>query len=182
MIKLDARNFGLTMLGAGMLALSGCDQIGNPIDAITGESTAPDEFEVIARKPLRMPSSINLDKLPEPRLGIPSPLEPNPNADAAQALFGNGGVGGAGATSSSEAALVGAARSAADGRVVSAEDIAAAQQSDKFEAPAVSELLFGDGDEGVADALDANAEARRLQTEGRTSAPVNPNVVDKEEE
>jgi len=182
MIRFGARNFGLAMIGVGALALSGCDQLGNPVDAITGQTATPDEFEVIARKPLRMPSSVNLNKLPEPRLGAPSPLEPNPNADAAQALFGVGGVGGAGSTSSSEAALVGAARSAADGRTVTDAEIAAAQQSDRFEAPTLSELLFDDDDAVPEDALDANAEARRLQTEGRTTAPVNPNAVDKEEE
>lgn len=181
MIKFGARNFGLAMVGACVLAVSGCGQLGNPIDAITGNTASPDEFEVIARKPLRMPSGVNLSKLPEPRLGAPSPLEPNPNADAAQALFGAGSAGGAGTTSSSEAALVGAAQQAADGRTVSEAEIAAAQRSDTYEAPTLSELLFGDENAPPEDALDADAEARRLQTEGRTSAPVNPNPVPAEE-
>lgn len=181
MIKFGARNFGLAMLGAGVLALSGCDQIGSPIDAIAGSTVTPDEFEVIARKPLRMPSSVNLSKLPEPRLGAPSPLEPNPNADAVQALFGTGGTGGAGGTSTSEAALVGAAQASADGRVVTDAEIAAAKQSDRYEARSLSEVLFGDSDTVVEDALDPDVEARRLQTEGRSSAPVNPNPVQEEE-
>lgn len=181
MIKFGARKFGLAMLGAGVLSLAGCDQIGNPIDAISGNTATPDEFEVIARKPLRMPSSVNLDKLPEPRLGAPSPLEPNPNADAVQALFGTGGTGGAGATSTSEAALVGAAQAAADGRVVTDTEIAAAQVKTSDDVPTLLELITGDDDDTPEDALNADAEARRLQAEGRSSAPVNPNVIEKEE-
>ncbi|MEM7059921.1 MAG: DUF3035 domain-containing protein [Pseudomonadota bacterium] len=179
MINLCGRNFGLAIACCGMLAVTGCSKIGNPIDAIAGNTAAPDEFQVIARKPLRMPSSVRLQDLPEPRLGEPSPLDPDPNADAARALLGAGSAGGTSVTSSSEAALVGAVRASADNRIVTDDDIAA-KEDDSDELPSIFALTGLDG-EPVKDALDPDAEARRLQTEGISPAPVNPNPESEED-
>ncbi|MEM9140859.1 MAG: DUF3035 domain-containing protein, partial [Pseudomonadota bacterium] len=114
-------------LAVGLGALAGCDQIGSPLDAITGQVKAPDEFEVLPSKPLRMPSSIT--QLPEPRLGdARAPVDPNPNADARQALLGAGQTSG-GTVSASEDALLGAANveaNRADIRTALPADVAAA--------------------------------------------------------
>ncbi|MEM7522654.1 MAG: DUF3035 domain-containing protein [Pseudomonadota bacterium] len=46
--------------------------------------TAPDEFLIIARRPLQLPASFDL---PTPRPGAPSRVEPNPFSEAHFALF-----------------------------------------------------------------------------------------------
>lgn len=169
---MTARAFRVGMAALALGALAGCDQIGNPLDAISGRIKPPDEFEVLPNKPLRMPSSIA--QLPEPRLGERSPLEPNPNADARRALLG--GVPTAGSSvSASEAALLGAANTEAnkpDIRTALPEDVAAAEAG-QGGVPTLAELVGLDGDP-VKDALDPDEEARRLQAEGIAPAPVNP--------
>ncbi|MEM1300749.1 MAG: DUF3035 domain-containing protein, partial [Pseudomonadota bacterium] len=67
-------------LGAALIiGVSGCETIGSPFDALSTKKRAPDEFQVLARKPLKMPGTLDL---PEPRLGEVSPLEPDPTTDA----------------------------------------------------------------------------------------------------
>lgn len=170
----------MKMLGRAMIAVMGlsvasCGQIGDPIDVLQGNVKAPDEFEVVARKPLRMPRSLNL---PVPQLGAPSPLDPTPRADAAAALLGAAPGATPGGVSAGEAALLAAANANASNpeiRTVLEEDKTRIDPNRPYEAPTLSELLgVGDEDEPV-DALDPNAEARRLQSEGVAPAPVNPN-------
>jgi hypothetical protein len=158
-----------------LLALVGCDRIGNPLVALGTKPPAPDEFQVISRAPLRMPTSVNL---PEPRLGEPSPLEPNPNRDAVVALLGTEAAPRAGGSSVGEHALLSAADVAASNpeirQTLAAE--ADAGTGEPYEPPSIFELI-GAVEPPPEDAIDAAAEARRLQTEGVAAAPVDPSAM-----
>ena len=169
------RLHGLILGGVAVVLLSGCDQVGNPWDVIQGKVRAPDEFEVVARKPLRMPNSLNL---PVPRLGEPSPLDPTPKADAVAALLGTTPTPNGAQVSQGEAALLAAANARANDsqiRQILEEDKDRVDDSQPYEAPSLVTLLFGEDDDAPEDALDPAAEARRLSGEGIAKAPVDPN-------
>ncbi len=82
MIKRAVRLAGPIGMTAMLLALSAC---GNPLEALGAKIPPPDEFQVIATKPLVMPATA---ALPDPRPGAPSPLDPDPHREAVQALLG----------------------------------------------------------------------------------------------
>lgn len=158
--------------GIAATTLSACDRIGSPLDTITGNIPAPDEFRVVTRKPLNMPTSANL---PEPRLGERSPLDHDPGGDARAVLTGQR-TGPASAAGPGESALVSAA-TARNSTGVAGTSLAAREakfEANKpYEAPTVMELLNNDGKK-TDDRLDPNAEARRLRTGKATNTPVNP--------
>lgn len=155
-------------------SLAGCETFGNPIAAITGDRATPDEFQVLVRKPLRMPGTLDL---PEPRLGERSPLEPDPQADAEVALLGAPAfTTPARGASAGERALLSAANASAESRDLALEleqTEAALEKNKPYEAPS----LFYSVDEDAVDAIAPAAESRRLQTEGVGSTPVDPNSV-----
>jgi Protein of unknown function (DUF3035) len=169
------------MAALALVALVGCDRIGNPFVVLGSKPPAPDEFQVLARKPLRMPASV---ALPEPRPGTPSPLEPDPNRDAVVALLGRDaappGAGpntgpGAG-TSRGEQALLSAADVAAGNpeiRGTLAEERDGTGRNEPYEPPSIFELL-GAYEAPPEDVIDAGEEARRLQREGVAAAPIDP--------
>ena len=163
----------LALAGVCLTALAGCDTFGNPVDILSGKRITPDEFQVVARKPLRMPGSLSL---PEPRLGETSLLEPDPRTDAVVALLGGPVVAGGAGGGAGERALLDAANASAE-----QTDIRAALRADEenpdsnqpYEAPTIFEL-FGSTEQKPADAIDAGAESRRLQVQGISPAPVDP--------
>ncbi len=167
------------------LALSGCDTIGNPLDAIANKKPSPDEFAVISHGELQLPPGLGTSTLPEPRPGVASPIEPNPKAAAAAALTGNPvppTVPRRTTISRGEAALL----EAADANVASPtirDDIQAENRRLKeetpWEAPTVFELFTEDDGIDPGDLLDADAEARRLQGAG-VSAPVDQRALQRE--
>ncbi len=162
------------VIATSLLALAACDTLGNPFEALGRKPPSPDEFQVVSRKPLAMPNSLSL---PEPRLGERSPLEPNPSQDAIAALLGSPGTPVV-AASDGEAALLAAANASAaddDIRVQVEADRSDAEANKPYEAPSIFELLDGSPKEEFPDALNAEAESRRLQSEGIAAAPVNPN-------
>jgi hypothetical protein len=167
---------GRAVAALALLALLGCDRIGNPFVVLGSKPPAPDEFQVIARKPLRMPASV---ALPEPRPGAPSPLDPTPNRDAALALLGSdpGRTAGPGAgTSRGEQALLSAADVAAgtpEIRQTLAEERGGRGRGEPYEPPSIFELL-GAYEAPPEDVIDAGEEARRLQREGVAAAPIDP--------
>ena len=162
----------MLMGGIAVTALSGCDRIGSPLDTITGNIPAPDEFRVVTRKPLNMPASANL---PEPRLGERSPLEHDPGGDARALLTGQR-TGPAATAGAGESALVSAATARTSNSVAGtslAAREAEIEAKKPYEPPTVMELLNNDGRK-TEDVLDPDAEARRLRTGSATNTPVNP--------
>jgi hypothetical protein len=156
---------------AALLALVGCDRIGNPLQVLSSKPPAPDEFQVITRKPLMMPATV---ALPEPRPGAPSPLEPDPNREAELALLGTAAAPVATGTSRGEQALLSAADVAASNPDIR-QTLAADEdgRNEPYEPPTIFEL-FGTAEAPVEDAIDPAAEARRLQAEGVAAAPIDP--------
>ena len=164
---------GVAAAAAALLALGGCERIGNPFVVLGSKPPAPDEFQVITRKPLRMPMSV---ALPEPRLGTPSPLEPDPNRDAIVALLGPGAAPVGTGTSRGEQALLSAADVAASNpeiRQTLATEGDGGGPNEPYEPPSIFEL-FGAAEAAPEDVIDPAEEARRLQREGVAAAPVDP--------
>ncbi len=174
------KGLGQAVAIAALVALGGCDRIGNPFVVLSSKPPAPDEFQVITRKPLMMPPT---DALPEPRLGAPSPLDPTPNRDAELALLGTDVGPPPVGSSQGEQALLSAADVAASNpeiRQTLSQD--ATGSNEPYEPPTIFELL-GASEAPPKDAIDAAAEARRLQAEGVAPAPIDPNerpVVEEE--
>ncbi len=166
----------VTAMATLLLGVGACDTIGNPLEALSGARSSPDEFQVLARKPLRMPGSLELS---EPRPGEPSPLEPDPETDAVIALLGapvaqgvTGAPGGAG-----EQALLGAAQAASNNTEIRAllEQDRQAPAEGPYEPPSIIEL-FSDKEKLPEDAIDPAVEAQRLQSEGVAAAPIDPTL------
>lgn len=165
----------LLLGGIAATAVTGCSRLGSPLETLTGEIPAPDEFRVVTRKPLNMPGSPNL---PEPRLGERSPLEHDPGGDARALLTGNRS-GSAATAGAGEEALVSAATARASSSVAGAslaEREARIDKNKPYEAPTLLELINNDGRK-AEDVLDPNIEARRLRTGVTGTTPVNPKDV-----
>ncbi len=82
------------------LPLSGCS---NVKESLGLEKESPDEFAVITRAPLEMPSNT---ALPPPRLGIPRPQEKATISQAKEAVFGEDNQQAPSSTTSVENALL----------------------------------------------------------------------------
>ncbi|MEM6944817.1 MAG: DUF3035 domain-containing protein [Pseudomonadota bacterium] len=178
----------LAVLGAAA-ALAACDKIGNPIEVMSSKKPTPDEFQVVARAPIYVPPaarqrSNDLTALPTPQPGTPSPLEPDPNRSAQQALLGSSAAAqttaAANGPSEGEQVLLGAAAagSNAEIRTTLEEDAVAeaeAEAAGPYEPPSIFEVI------GLSDAptfdpedvVDPVAESQRLQREG-IAAPNDP--------
>lgn len=165
-------------LTAGLIGLAGlaagCDRIGNPLTAIGGRVPPPDEFAVMERRPLIMPPALGL---PEPRPGAPSPLDPNPERDAAMALLGTAEPRPVSReVTSGEAALLTSADAAAASNDIRVQlTLDERTRDEPYEPPSVFELLGLAGGPGIDDAerLEPVAESQRLQREG-VAAPNDP--------
>lgn len=180
MVRWAARAAAKAGLAALLLATASCSKGGNPLQAVIGEIPPPDEFQVIAREPLRMPAST---ELPEPRPGAPSPLDPDPRRDAVNALLGASGAPAATAAepSAGEQMLLSSANAAAassDIRVQLEEEKIAAKANKPYQPPTLGQLLSGGEKEKVneAEMLDPVAESQRLQREG-VRTPSDPEAV-----
>jgi hypothetical protein len=177
-----ARPFAMT---AALLALPACGTFGNPLEALGAKIPPPDEFQVIARKPLVMPATASL---PEPTPGAPSPLDPDPHRDALQALLGTRGspVVDSVPPSAGEQVLLTSANAAAasgDIRVQLEEEKIAEEAKKPYEPPSIGELFGGKKGEKLdeKELLDPVAESQRLQREGNLT-PVDPNAEVENEE
>ncbi len=185
MIKRAVRIAGPAGLTAMLLALSACGSIGNPLEALGAKIPPPDEFQVIARKPLEMPAAATL---PEPRPGAPSPLDPDPHRDALQALFGTSGspVVSTIEPGAAEQVLLSSANAAAASseiRVQLEEERIQEAAAKPYQPPSLGELLSGRKSEKLdeSELLDPVAESQRLQHEGYVT-PVDPNATAEVEE
>lgn len=184
------RHTGRTLLtGAALLALAGCSQIGDPLEALGARPPAPDEFKIVTRAPLVVPRSVEGQQaaaLPRPDPGRPTPLEPDPTRAAAVALLGpTAVVGEAAAPSRGERVLLDAATQGAqaDIRETLTEETAARNAEDAnapYDPPSVAELLgIGGSDPDAPDPdtlVDPVAESQRLQRSG-IPAPADPTAI-----
>ena len=185
MVKRAVRIAGPVGLTAMLLALSACGTIGSPLEALGAKIPPPDEFRVIARKPLEMPATATL---PVPRPGAPSPLDPDPHRDALQALMGISGspVVTTIEPSAGEQVLLSSANAAAASseiRVQLEEERIQDEAAKPYAPPSLSELLGMSGGEKLdeSELLDPVAESQRLQREGYLT-PADPNAAVEEEE
>ncbi|MEM1344195.1 MAG: DUF3035 domain-containing protein [Pseudomonadota bacterium] len=168
-----------------VVALAGCETLGNPIAAMRAKKEGPDEFQVLARKPLRLPGETRPQALPLPRPGAPSPLDRDPQADAIAALIGTPeGTApaptqrppSAAQVSRGEAALLAAAGAPGQGsqiRTQIATENATRAANAPFEPPTIFEVLSSDEFVDPATVIDPEAEAERLREQG-TLAPTRP--------
>lgn len=180
MIKTAVRIAGPAGLTAMLLALPACDTLGSPLEALGARIPPPDEFQVIARKPLVMPAAATL---PEPRPGAPSPLDPDPHRDALQALFGTSGspVVSTIEPSAAEQVLLSSANAAvasSEIRVQLEEERIQQEAAKPYAPPSLGELLTGRKSKKLDESqlLDPVAESQRLQREGYVT-PVDPNAT-----
>lgn len=175
-----------------ILALAGCDTIGDPFEAVRKKKQAPDEFQVLAHEKLRVPSTMTL---PPPKPGAESPREPDAQSQAIAALTGGGTEAGlaepAGSArvSRGEQLLVSAAIESANApadpsgiRSQLEQERAEAEANKPYEPPSLAELFgYGAGqDYDPESVIDPVAESLRLQTAGVT-APMNPDAAPPED-
>lgn len=165
------------LLGAGLIATTalaaGCDRVGNPFEALGRQAPPPDEFAVMERKPLIMPPSLGL---PEPRPGAPSPLDPDPNRDAAVALLGSDVRPVSREVTAGEVALLESADAAAASNDIRVQlTLDDRKDNQPYEPPSIFEVL-GMSDPSPTDdteRLQPVTESQRLQREG-IAAPNDP--------
>lgn len=176
-----SRTFRALAVTTALLCVTACGAIGNPLAVLTEKPPVPDEFSVLSRKPLQMPSSV---ALPEPRLGERSALEPDPNTDAIVALLGSSAVSRVQTASAGEGALLTAANAAAEQteiRRILESETRAAEEDKPYEAPSLFDLFGDDGEkQNSEDLINPASEARRLQSEGVAAAPIDPSDVPEE--
>lgn len=142
------------------LILAGC---GNVKEQLGLNHQAPDEFAVMTRAPLEMPTSL---ALPPPRPGQPRPQEQTPETRAKQAIFGTSHIEStATAASTSESALLNkAGEQQADPNIRAVVEEEAIKDASSNRTVAQKLLgLSGKKPEANADVVDAKAEAQRIQ-------------------
>ena len=125
---------------------------------------APEEFAVVPKKPLIMPS--DLTALPPPSADGTSRSEPNPRADALTALTGRPTTGSSGAADRALLAATGAQTARPDIRAVLAAEDEEFRSRNKG---LILDRLFGvftEGDRYSRYTLDAEAELLRLRAGG----------------
>lgn len=177
---------GTVLVALAVTALGGCDRLGGAFDAFRQKRQGPDEFSIVSRAPLQIPGST---ALPEPKPGTLSPLDPQPQKQAIEALLGprgavtaagtgpDGTPATAGGSSRGEQALLSSAKAASASsqiRVQLEQDRIEEEESAEYEPPTLVELLSDEKETVDPElVLEPNAESRRLQTAG-VAAPVNP--------
>jgi hypothetical protein len=181
MTRKTQRALTVGVLGMAML-VGGCGTFGNPLDAIRAKKAAPDAFQVVARKDLRMPGTLRPATLPVPRPGESSPLEPNPQADAINALTGRQSI----VTempstnvSRGETLLLSAveAQPEPEIRAQLTRENAERATNEPYEPPSILELVAGRTETVDPETVvDGTAEAKRLQAAG-VRTPFDPNAV-----
>ncbi|MCI4664515.1 MAG: DUF3035 domain-containing protein [Neomegalonema sp.] len=132
----------------------------------------PDPFTVVRNKPLEIPT--DKAKLPAPKPGARSRVEPTPEADARAALIGSPPGTTAAAPSAAEAGLLKRA-----GAADASDDVRSKLKKDRSEdderlLDGVLGSILGD-DKPNEEPLDPSKEARRLSEEAKKTS--NPGLV-----
>ena len=121
-------------VGAGVLLLlvAGCGGNDQPILMhASAERQGPDEFAILPNRPLEMPQEVAA--LPPPEPGGVNRADPDPRADVARALGGNGNAVRAGSPASDAALVAAAGRFGRDADIrarLAAEDLAFRRAND----------------------------------------------------
>lgn len=176
-VRRDARARVVLVATLAAVTLAGCGSEFNLRREIGVVGEGPDEFRVVANERLEVPDQLpkSVEQLPEPQPGAPSLVEPTPEKDA-QAVFNlEGKVKGKQASQTEQSLLAAANASSADPSI---------RQELNKEGSIIEENtrlldeLFGT-DPATVDALDPDAEARRLARDAQKSK--NPDLVVPEE-
>lgn len=175
-----AGRFGRIALGACVvLAVAGCGGRSGLRSTFGVTLEQPDPFNVLPRKPLRIPPNFN--DLPPPSPGAPSPLDPQP-VDEARSTLNHVGQA-AGAPSVGELALLGAAGAEdADPAIRSTLEQETVPTESKYGLTSVLGWKVPDG--SPDEALDQREEAARIDAAGGVAPNAPPRVdeVDKSNE
>lgn len=157
--------FWRAAVAVGLVAgLTACGSDGLDVRALAGfDERGPDEFTVVKKRPLQMPS--DMSALPTPRPGAPSLVDPTPTETAASVLTG-GNASNATATAATASAgessfLAAAGASQADPEIRQALEAEGADREVRL-----LDGLLG-SDEPDTAPLDADAEVDRLVEEAR---------------
>ncbi len=156
----------LTSLAVASVLCVGCDSVKEEL-GLTRHT--PDEFSVMQRAPLEIPTDLN--SLPAPNLGAPRPQDVSAVQQAQQVILGSE-KSVAEAPSKTENALLkkaGAAEATPDIRKQLALD---AKVQSKDNRPVVKRLLNLGKDDGPVTVVDSAAEAKRIQDAKKSGKPV----------
>lgn len=160
-----------------LLILTACE--GNVRQKLGLSTSAPDEFMVARRAPLEIPD--NLNYLPPPTPGAQRPQEQTVAASAQEALFGRPLAKQGDGFTPAEAALLNKTGAPSANPDIRAQVDYESTQIDKTQVPVVKRLLNIGKDEPLAEVVDAEAEAKRIQENKAQGVPLNegktPTVV-----
>lgn len=161
-----------TAIIAATLALCACSQVGEQFDF---SKKAPDEFAVVKRAPLEMPT--DLSRLPPPRPGAPRPQEPSTTDLARSAVVGTDAqrdIAAQNNVSQGEAVLL--QKTGAAGMTPAIRDAVDKETSEiaDKEMPGIDHLrrMVGQNVEGPAKVVDPVAEANRIKQNKAQGKPI----------
>lgn len=156
------------------VAVAGCST--GTRESLGLSAPPPDPFLTVKRTPLELPA--DMQALPEPRLGAPSPRDPDARALAQQALAASAQPAGAGGAATAggagERALVAAAAAGEDDGQVRETIVAEARPPERrFGLDSIFGFEIEQDPQAAAERLDPVAESDRLREQGAV-APVPP--------
>jgi hypothetical protein len=163
----------LAGLVVATLSVAGCGGSQTVQEMIGYDRSTPDEFAVMPRAPLAMPSS--LDELPPPTPGAPRPQEAQPREQAEAILFGQGQkvtrAAAAPAAVGPGASAILAQAGQAQPDIRGAVDQETAQRAENDEG-FVDRLMFWNSKPLPGTVVDPYKESARLNTNAETGKPL----------
>lgn len=146
--------------------LSGCGTVKSQLGL---DRHSPDEFAVMQRAPLEIPS--DLTTLPAPQPGMPRPQDVSAKQQAAQAILGSAGALSE-TTSSSEEALLQKTNATVANSNIRRQLAEESGQEKNDKRPVIKKLLDLGSNEPSAPVVDAKAEAKRIKDAKAAGKPV----------
>ncbi|MBW8724619.1 MAG: DUF3035 domain-containing protein [Inquilinus limosus] len=163
----------LAGLVVATLSVAGCGGSQTVQEMIGYDRSTPDEFAVMPRAPLAMPTS--LDELPPPTPGAPRPQEAQPREQAEAILFGQGQkvtrAAAAPAAVGPGASAILAQAGQAQPDIRGAVDQETAQRAENDEG-FVDRLMFWNSKPLPGTVVDPYKESARLNTNAETGKPL----------
>ncbi len=154
----DKKLIILCDLSTSLIALGGCSGVRNSLGL---DKDSPDEFAVLTRAPLEIPSNLTL---PPPQPGMPRPQETSVSVKAQKAMFGSEKEASQGVSASEDMLLqkTGADQSDPNIRATVNKETAAMSERNK---PVVQKLLKlgGEKQDSSATVVDAKKEYERIK-------------------